>query len=250
MQTVAYAASRALTSARPELFPAPKTYAPDPVWKSSFPTTPEQDRRLFRPITKAQRLEMWRAALRMNDTRTRACRTGGGRAGGSRDAVRPVLNEAALKVLRVLLFDFLNMRTGRLDPSYEGLAMKAALGRATVGRALATLRSLGILNWIRRCSTSMEDGRFHMKQERNAYAVLPPTGWRGFVARAVHKVLAHEWTPAPVVLSPLEQAKVDEQDVGIVAAYTRALAHAEPGSLEATLAKLRLAMEAKNGRSV
>ena len=46
--------------------------------------------------------------------------------------------------------------------------------------ALARLKELGILNWVRRCAESWRDGRFVLEQQTNAYAVLPDTGWRGY----------------------------------------------------------------------
>jgi hypothetical protein len=88
----------------------------------------------------------------------------------------------ALAVLHSLIFDFLNHRTGRLDPSYAAIARKAGVCVRTVATALARLRELGILNWVRRCAESWRDGRFVLEQETNAYAVLPERQWRGYRA--------------------------------------------------------------------
>jgi hypothetical protein len=41
-----------------------------------------------------------------------------------------------------------------------------------VSTALARLRELGILHWLRRCTESWRDGRFVLEQQTNAYAVL------------------------------------------------------------------------------
>jgi hypothetical protein len=82
------------------------------------------------------------------------------------------VGHAALQVLHSLIFDFLNHRTGRLDPSYEAIARKAGVCVRTVATA-KRLRELGILNWVRRCAESWRDGRFVLEQETNAYAVLP-----------------------------------------------------------------------------
>jgi hypothetical protein len=43
-----------------------------------------------------------------------------------------------------------------------------------------TLTPLGILNWVRRCTKSWQDGRFVLEQKTNTYAVLPATKWRGY----------------------------------------------------------------------
>ena len=86
----------------------------------------------------------------------------------------------ALQVLHALIFDFLNNRTGRLDPSYEAIARKARVCVRAVAAALSRLRELGILNWVRRCAESWRDGRFVLEQQTNAYAVLPDSQWRGY----------------------------------------------------------------------
>ena len=90
------------------------------------------------------------------------------------------VGHTALQVLHALIFDFLNHRTGRLDPSYEAIARKAGVCVRAVATALARLRELGILNWVRRCAESWRDGRFVLEQQTNAYAVLPDSQWRGY----------------------------------------------------------------------
>jgi hypothetical protein len=50
----------------------------------------------------------------------------------------------ALAVLHTLIFDFLNHRTGRLDPSYAAIARKVGVRVRTVATALKRLRELGI----------------------------------------------------------------------------------------------------------
>ena len=86
----------------------------------------------------------------------------------------------ALAVLHALIFDFLNHRTGRLDPSYAAIAAKAGVCVRTVATALQRLKALGILNWVRRCAESWQDGRFVLEQETNAYGLLPESQWRGY----------------------------------------------------------------------
>jgi hypothetical protein len=73
-------------------------------------------------------------------------------------------------VLHTLIFDFLNFRSGQLDPSYAAIARKANVCQRTVATAIQRLKSLGILNWVRRCAESRaEDGRFVLEQETNAW---------------------------------------------------------------------------------
>jgi hypothetical protein len=63
-------------------------------------------------------------------------------------------------VLETLIFDFLNHRTGRLDPSYAAIAAKAGVRVRTVANALERLRELelGILNSVRRCPSAGPTG--------------------------------------------------------------------------------------------
>jgi hypothetical protein len=91
-----------------------------------------------------------------------------------------IVGHTALQVLHALIFDFLNFRSDRLDPSYAAIAHKAGVCVRAVATALARLRELGILNWVRRCAESWREGRFVLEQETNAYAVLPDSQWRGY----------------------------------------------------------------------
>jgi hypothetical protein len=92
-----------------------------------------------------------------------------------------LIGSNVLLVFHTLIFDFLNHKTGRLDPSYSDLQKATRLCRQTVATALATLKELGIIHWIRRCREDRdEEGRFVLRQETNAYAVVPPSQWRGY----------------------------------------------------------------------
>lgn len=144
-------------------FSGPKTYAAWPVWSDS--TTKEIK---FQPLRKKQATRLWHRA-RDFDRQTRRKDHHGGAVGHS-----------ALQVLHALIFDFLNFRSGRLDPSYAAIARKANVCERTVATALKRLKELGILNWVRRCAENWRDGRFVLEQETNAYAVLPASQWRGY----------------------------------------------------------------------
>jgi hypothetical protein len=139
------------------------TRAPCPVWSGST-TAPIR----FAPMAKKAAVRLWHRA-RDFDRGTHEP----GRHGGS-------IGHGGLQVLHSLIFDFLNHRTGRLDPSYAAIARKAGVCVRTVAAALKRLRELGILNWVRRCAESWRDGRFVLEQETNAYAVQPETQWRGY----------------------------------------------------------------------
>jgi hypothetical protein len=143
---------------------AQKTYAAWPVWSDS--TTKEIK---YQPMPRKAATRLWHRA-RDFDRQTRRKAHHGGAVGPS-----------ALQVLHTLIFDFLNFRSGQLDPSYAAIARKANVCERTVATAIQRLKSLGILNWVRRCAESRaEDGRFVLEQETNAYAVLPASQWRGY----------------------------------------------------------------------
>jgi hypothetical protein len=120
-------------------------------------------------MSRKQAARLWHKARRW-DRETRQP----GRHGG-------VIGRTALGTLYVLLFDFLNHRTGRLDPSLDAIAAKAGYCRRAMVDALARLRDLGLLAWQRRCEETRDaEGRFRLRQRTNAYGLLPPSHWRGY----------------------------------------------------------------------
>jgi hypothetical protein len=202
------------------------TRAPWPVWTGST-TKPVQ----FVVLGKKAAVRLWHRARDFDRGTHQPGRHGG--------AVGPT----ALAVLHALVFDFLNHRTGRLDPSYAAIAARAGVCVRTVATALARLRELGILNWVRRCAESWQDGRFVLEQETNAYAVLPETGWRGYRAPPEPPAapLAGTWgEPAPLP-SALAQAVL----AGDLAGKVQALAGDPKDGLAAALARLGRAFLAR-----
>lgn len=175
-----------------------KTFSKDPVWTDSA-----RGRVTFQPMSKREALKIWHEARAMNRDRSAVSKNG---------ARRSVIGAAGMAVLQSLLFDFLNYKTGQLDPSYEGLALKTGLSRATVARALARLKALGIIHWQRRCAAFVSAaGRFCIEQLRNAYAVLSPTGWRGHTPTEARKLEPHEWGAAPPSAAALDALMQREQ---------------------------------------
>jgi hypothetical protein len=181
-----------------------RTYAPWSVWAGSV-AKPVR----FAPMPKKAAVRLWHRA-RDFDRGTHQP----GRHGGD-------VGPTALAVLHALIFDFLNHRTGQLDPSYAAIAHKAGVCVRTVASALKRLRELGILNWVRRCAERWADGRFVLEQETNAYAVLPETGWRGY--RAPMELPAPApgtWGDPPPMASVLAQAALETDLQGTVAVLT------------------------------
>lgn len=157
---------RSIAYALPTLpgFAGPKTYAAWRVWHDSA-----RDGVRFVPLRKKEAARRWHKAKRF-DCQTHAP----GKHGG-------VIGRTALEVLRVLLFEFLDYATGRLDPSYDAIARKAGVCRRAAVTAVHRLRELGLLHWKRRCREDKDElGRFRLVQETNAYAVLSPACWRGY----------------------------------------------------------------------
>jgi hypothetical protein len=90
-----------------------------------------------------------------------------------------------------------------LLPPLPGLT---ALAR-TAASALQRLKALGILNWVRRCAESWQDGRFVLEQQTNAYAVLPESQWRGYRSPQDQPApLPGTWGDPPPLPSALAQA--------------------------------------------
>lgn len=214
----------------PGLPDGPKTYAAWPVWSGS--TTKEIR---YQPIPKKVATKLWHRA-RSFDRQTKHK----GKHGGA-------LGHAALQVLHTLIFDFLNYRSGRLDPSHAAIARAANVCERTVRNALNRLRDLGILNWVRRCAESMRDGRFVLEQETNAYAVLPDSQWRGYRPPAEPPAPAPgTWGDHPPLPSVIEQAEQERREGGGLRAMIGIL-DSDPGDrLAAALAQLGRAMNAAN----
>jgi hypothetical protein len=145
--------------------PAPQTYAAWPVWRDS--TTKEVK---FQPMPKRQAVKLWHDARRF-ERQTRQP--------GKQDGA---IGRNGLAVLHALLFDFLNYRSGALYPSWSAIAVRACISDRSVGRGLVKLKAAGVLNRLRRCVEDWIDGRFTLRQETNAYAVLPCSQWHGYYA--------------------------------------------------------------------
>jgi hypothetical protein len=137
--------------------------SPHRVWSGS--TT---DEARFVPVSKKQ-ARIWYQKARAWDRQTKKR----GKHGGG-------IGLAAMAVLHSFHFDFLNYASGRLDPSYEGIARRTGLGRTAVANALAKLKALGVINWVRLVTQELVFGVFTLRQKSLAYAVLPPSQWCGY----------------------------------------------------------------------
>ncbi len=80
---------------------------------------------------------------------------------------------AFIRVLKAMLWEFHNSRTGHCFPSYESIAEKAECCRDTVYEAIKALRASGILDWVNRFD-KIYIGRWQVIRISNAYAFRDP----------------------------------------------------------------------------
>ena len=216
--------------ALPGLPDGPKTYAAWPVWAGG--TTKEIK---YQPLPKKKAVQLWHRA-RAFDRQSHITGKHGGAIGPS-----------ALHVLHSLIFDFLNYRSGRLDPSHATIARAAGVCERTVRNALNRLRDLGILNWVRRYAESWRDGRFVLEQETNAYAVLPEGQWRGYrPPPECPPPSPGTWGDHPPLPSQLDQAAEEARRGGDPRTVLAILDADSDDRLSAALARLGRAMQAAN----
>lgn len=221
---------RSFNSAAAPQFPqlAVRTYAAHRVWQGSIAGEVK-----FAPLAKKAAVQIFHRARDFERAtgRTRVDAYG-------RRSTQGRLGRMGILVLHALLFDFLNYRTGRLDPSYAALAHKACVSVRSVARAVASLRAAGVLHWVRRCGGRMLDGHFTLEQETNAYGILPPSQWPGYrPAPEAPRPHGEAWGAAP----PLPSALAMAADAVAGGLHKAALTHLEsdPGDMLAVaLARL------------
>jgi hypothetical protein len=155
-----------------------------------------------------------------------------------------LIGSHVLLVLHTLIFDFLNHKTGRLDPSYSTLQKATRLCRQTVAKALARLKQLGILNWERRSRPDIDEhGGFILLQETNAYAILPSSQWHGYVDRPEPEPPhPSTWGASPPLPPLIEQATTDARDGDSMRTIVSRLDADPRDTLAATLASLGRAL--------
>src|SRR4051794_21399398 len=117
---------------------------------------------IFQPIPRKKAAAIWNKARRLDMKTGRKSRHGG------------MVGRSALTVLSVLIFDFLDYASGRLDPSHAAIARKARMCERSVRTALAKLKTLGIVNWLRRATKEYGPWGVTHKQDSNAYILSEP----------------------------------------------------------------------------
>jgi len=81
---------------------------------------------------------------------------------------------AFLRVLKAMLWEFHNNRTGYCFPSYETIAEKARCCRDTVYEAIKVLEESGILDWVNRFDKIFIEGCWQVIRTSNAYLFRDP----------------------------------------------------------------------------
>jgi len=222
---------RSLAYALPPLpgFDSPKTYAIWPVWSGG--TTDEIE---WPKVVKEAVVAWYHKARNWN-----ALKQAAGRYGGT-------LGSACLRVLECLAFDYQNYRTGQLDPSYEGIAAKTGLSRSTIAKSLRRLKEFGIIHWQQRNAHHWQDGKFQLKQLRNAYMLLSPSYWRGIDARPeAQPPDPGTWGDHPPLPDAITQAITERKDGGTLAQTLARLEDDPTDELAAALSRLGRHIEAK-----
>ena len=125
------------------------------------------------------------------------------------------------------------IRHGRRLPAEPASASAASAG------GLVKLKAAGVLNWLRRCVEDWIDGRFTLRQETNAYAVLPCSQWRGYSAPPPAPPPDRgTWGDHPPLPSAIGQAVIVAREGGDLAARIAALESDGDDQLAIALARL------------
>jgi len=189
-----------------------------PVWRGS---TRKEVR--FQPLPKRQAVKLYHHARRL-ERQTRA-----------RNRQDGAIGRNGLLALHALLFDFMHYASGRLDPSIKAIARAANISESSVKRGLVKLKAAGVVTWLRRCAEDWIDGRFVLRQQTNAYGVLPASQWRGYAPPAAPPgPLAGSWGDHAPLPDPLASACQEAS----VAAMARVLDSDPHDGLAAALGRL------------
>jgi DNA-binding MarR family transcriptional regulator len=120
----------------------------------------------YRPLTREQRARLSFLAEKFDANTKEPGKHGG------------CLKRTGLQVLRILLFHFHNVASGRCDPSLDTIAKAAGMARSTVAAALNRLEAAGIIERIRRARWIRVNGRKRCVQWSNAYLLNVPACYR------------------------------------------------------------------------
>jgi hypothetical protein len=69
----------------------------------------------------------------------------------------------------------------------------------SVARSLVKLNAASVLNWVRRCVESFQEGRFTVEQEATVHAVRTATSQRGSVSSGCTHSIRHMLNPQDAI---------------------------------------------------
>ena len=160
-----------------------------PVWRNSYYEGQVEDR-LWRPFAGGNR----RGARRRIGAILKSARAMERRTRRERQQAHPgtrngLLGQIGLDVLEVLYTQFLDFRTGRLEPAVATIAAAVGHSYAATHAALRRLRAAGFLHWIRRSRPldRKEEAGPQVEQISNAYVLLLPAAMEKMVAHLLGK---------------------------------------------------------------
>lgn len=97
------------------------------------------------------------------------------------------LGHIGIEILEAL-YEVVDFKTGRLDPSIDWICAKIGRARAAVVRAMARLKLHGFLDWIRRTEPTGNKGEGpQVRQITNAYVFGLPREMVGWVAKKLRR---------------------------------------------------------------
>ncbi|MBB2973708.1 helix-turn-helix domain-containing protein [Mesorhizobium sp. RMAD-H1] len=115
------------------------------------------------------------------------------------------LGSVAIEILE-LFANLVNFKTGRLEPSIETIMRYLKRSRDAVVRALRALRAYGFIDWLRRYTPTLREGRGpQVRQASNAYRLMLPERAKRFLGRFA--------TPCPLPEDAEYQLQVGESEV-------------------------------------
>lgn len=196
-----------------------------------------QERAFWQPIERRSRSRILAAAERYDRLHRISHRTARNRRENG------AIGHVGLEVLRALLFDFIDCRTGRLDPAIATIARKIGRAIGAVAAALQRLKAHGFLEWLRRYVPTGQQGLRgpQVQQTSNAYRITLPA--------AIVAALA---TPAPDDDDHRREADAEAHRAMLAVLSARELVSAtvDDGPLARALASFGAMLESKERDSV
>jgi len=129
--------------------------------------------------------------------------------------------QAIYNVLRVMLYDFLNLKTGECFPSHARIAQKCDCSRDTVIEALKILADLKIVDWSHRSRRACINGFLRPQRTSNVYRFF---AWFAAKVKAAYK----SEIPTGTNFETLSLSGLDPEVAAALLSLGRTLSEKEP----------------------